>query len=159
MPNMPAFTPLKNAQNQDREIDISAGPPLWTLVEDYIFGPIKLKIELVDPEAVWQFAAETYCKANGTMRNDPAALLPGAPIGALIGKLGGGTADFPVAPQAGGQPIPLPGVRLFAVGTYAVIEVKRDDSGPLFLTMNDILAGFSTHRGNLKIKVSLAPTS
>ncbi|MGA3130700.1 MAG: hypothetical protein ABSD59_07860 [Terracidiphilus sp.] len=159
MPNMPAFTPLKNVQNQDKEIEISAGPPLWTVAEEYIFGPVKLKVEVVDPEAVWQFAAETYCKAGGTMRNDPAALLPGAPIGALIGKLGGGTADCPVAMSAGGQPAAPAGVRLFAVGTYAVIEVKKEDSGALFLTMNDTLAGFANHRGNLKIKVSLAPTS
>ena len=159
MADKPVFTPLKDAQNHDKEIDISAGPPLWTMAEDYITGPIKLKIEVVDPEAVWQFAVETYCKAGGTMRNDPAALLPAAPIGALIGKLGGGTADFPAAVTGGVQPAALAGVKLFAVGTYAVIEVKKDDSGALFLTMNDTLAGFANHRGKMKLKVSLAPTT
>jgi hypothetical protein len=45
------------------------------------------------------------------------------------------------------------------VGTYAVIEVKKEDSGALFLTMNDTLAGFAAHRGSLKVKVSLAPST
>jgi hypothetical protein len=155
------FTPLKDEQDRtkDKEIEISAGPPLWTMAEDYIQGPVKLKIEVVDPEAVWQFAAETYCKAGGTMRNDLAALFPAAPIGALIGKLGGGTADCPAAAPAGAVGTPPAGVKLFAVGTFAVIAVGEDDSGPLFLTMNDTLAGLANHRGKMKIKVSLAPAN
>lgn len=159
MPDKPVFTPLKDAQNHDREIEISAGPPFWTMAEDYILGPVKLKIEVVDPEAVWQFAAEAYCKAHGTIRNDLGALLPAAPIGALIGKLGGGTADVPAPAATGSQPVAPAGMKLFAVGTYAVIQVGKDDSGALFLTMNDTLAGFASHRGSMKVRVSLAPSS
>jgi hypothetical protein len=158
VPDKPVFLPLLDAQNQIREIDISAGPPFWTLAEDYILGPIKLKIEVVNPDAVWQSFAETSCKAGGSIRNDAAALLPVAPIGALIGKLGGSTADLPVAIGSTAPTMP-PGVRLFAVGTFAVIEVAKTDSGPLFLTMNDTLAGFAGHRGTMKIRVSLAPTT
>jgi hypothetical protein len=111
VPEKPQFTALQDADDHDREIDISAGPPLWTMAEDYIQGPVKLKIEVVGPAATWQFAAGTYCDACGTMRNDPNALLPAAPIGALIGKLGGGTADAPAsAAIAGGAPTPPPGM-------------------------------------------------
>ncbi len=130
------------------------------MAEDYIAGPVKLKIEVTEPDALWQFAADQYCTASGATRNDVAALLPSAPVGALIGKLGGGTADFPPPPIAPTQPAALPtGIKLFAVGAYAVIDVKDADSGPLFLTMNDTLAGFANHRGKMKIKVSLAPVS
>jgi hypothetical protein len=161
VPDEPDFTPLKDENNKanDREIEISAGPPLWTMAVKYIVGPVKLKIEVLDPNAVWQFAAGTSCDASGTMRNDPLAMLPAAPIGALIGKLGGGTADFPAPPTATDSAQAPAGVKLFAVGTYAVIEVLKTDSGPLFLAMNDTLTGFATHRGNMKIKVSLAPTN
>jgi hypothetical protein len=159
VPDKPVFQTLKDAQGHDKIVEVSAGPPIWTMAEDYITGPIKLKIEVIDPEAVWQFAQETSCKAGGTIRNDATSLFPAAPLGSLIGKLGGGTADFPPPPTAVGQPVPLAGVQLFAVGIFAVIEVKKEASGALFLTMNDTLAGFVNHRGSLKIKISLAPTN
>jgi len=48
----------------------------------------------------------------------------------------------------------LAGIRAFAVGTYSVIDVKAEDSGPLFLAMNDTLAGLSQHAGKMTVKVS-----
>jgi hypothetical protein len=139
------------------EIDIPAGPVIWTMAEDFVFGPVKVKIELIDPEALWQYATDQYCKAGGTLRNDLNSILPTAPIGALIGKLGGGTADIPPPAPSGMPPGPLAaGIRLFAAGAFAVIDVKDIDSGPLFLGMNDVLGGFANHGGKLKVRVSFA---
>ena len=153
----PTFTPLKDSGNNDRIIEVPAGPELWALVEDYILGPIKLKVEVVDPEGLWQYAANQYCKATGTMRNDLGSILPAAPIGALIGKLGGSAADFPPpAPAPLSLPPTLPvGIRLFAIGSYAIVDVKDIDSGPLFLAMNDTLSAFPAHAGKIRVKVSI----
>jgi len=154
----PTFTELKDAQNNVLVFEIPAGLPVWTLAVDYIAGTVKLKIEVEASDSLWQYAPDQYCKAGGTTRNDLAAILPAAPIGALIGKVGGSTADFPPPAAAGGQPGTLPtSIKLFAVGVYAVIDVKDTESGPLFLTMNDTLAGFPNHAGTMKVKISLAP--
>jgi hypothetical protein len=151
----PAFTYLKNPDGTDKTFQIPAfAAAFWTLATDYIPGPTKLKIEVVDPASVWQYAPGQQCRASGTTRNDPGALLPAAPIGALIGKLGGGTADCPPPPTSSGPSAMPAGMKLFGVGTIAVIDVKADDSGPLFLTMNDTLAGFLTHAGLLLVKIA-----
>jgi hypothetical protein len=150
----PTFTYiLEGADPKVFEVPSSAAS-LWTQIGPYIAGPVKLKIEVVDPAAVWQYSTDHWCRAGGTTRNDAAALLPGAPIGALVGKLGGSTADCPPPPGPAG-PSPMPaGNRTFAVGTFAVIEVKAEESGPLFLGMNDTLAGFAQHAGALKVKIA-----
>ena len=160
MADKPTFSALKDAQNNVKVFEITAGLPMWTLAEDYIAGPVKLKIEAVDQDALWQYAPDQYCKAGGTTRNDLAAILPAAPIGALIAKVGGSSADFPPPAGAGGQPgTLLAGIKLFAVGAYAVVEIKDTESGPLFLAMNDTLAGFPHHAGTMKVKISLAPVA
>ena len=151
----PTFTPLQDENNNPRIIEVAAGPDLWTRAAEYVVGPTVLKVEVVDPDAVWQYAASQYCRAGGTLRNDATSILPAAPIGALIGKVGGGMADFP-APAAitGMAPGILAGVKLFAVGSFAVINLVAADSGPLFFAMNDTLAGFQQHSGKVKVIVS-----
>ncbi len=145
----PTFTTVKN----DFEISATSSA-LWTVALEYVAGATKLKIEVIDLTSVWQYSTDHWCRAGGTMRNEVAALLPSAPIGALIGKLGGGTADCPAPPGASG-PSPMPaGNKVFSVGTYAIIDVKAEDSGPLFLAMNDVLAGFPQHAGSVKVKIS-----
>jgi hypothetical protein len=152
---MPTFTVIQ-ANAQDKIFETSAGPGLWTLAEEYLTVTAFLKIEVVDPEAVWQYAQNQYCNAGGTIHNDLASILPSAPIGALIAKLGGSSADFPPPANAAGQQAALPsGIRLFTVGSFTIISTATADSGPLYLAMNDTLAGFPNHAGKMKVKISL----
>jgi hypothetical protein len=158
MGTKPNFVVLADAQGKAQEFKIQArGSDLWTLVQDYVAGPVKLRIEVIDANALWQPATDQSCKAGGTGRNDVGALVPSAAIGALIGKVGGSTADCPPAVTQGTIPQPSPGSpKVFAVGMYAVIDIKADESGPFFLTMNDILSGFINHTGEMTVKIAVA---
>ncbi len=116
------------------DYDIPAKPAggLWTLVHEHFEGPCRLKIT-VSPEQTWRFAdeAEAQCGPDG----NPVSHLPGslclntnAPIGALVGKIGGSTAD-------------KTGVVDFVAGGFCVVVLDdATKSGPLFLTINDLPA-------------------
>ena len=155
----PTYTPLKDSNNEIRIFEVPAqGGDLWTLIDDYIAGPAKVKIEVQDPDnALWQYATDHYCGPGGTAKNDVGALLPTAPIGALIGKVGGSSADCPGPLVQGLAPVPAAGSpKMFTVGRFAVIKLATEDSGPLFLAMNDLLSGFPQHSGKIKVTVSTA---
>ncbi|HWT05046.1 MAG TPA: hypothetical protein VN224_04770 [Xanthomonadales bacterium] len=62
-----------------------------------------------------------------------------APVGALIGKLGGSTAG-----AADGA--------VFVVGSSCIVKVGDDDA-PLYLTINDEESGMSNNQGSLKVKI------
>lgn len=64
--------------------------------------------------------------------------------GALIGKIGGSSADIP----DGSQPTARYGSnRVFAIGRHWVISLSATGGGELFLTMNDNPEGFANHSG------------
>ena len=77
----PTYTPLKDSNNQTLIFEVPAqGGDLWTLIDDYIAGPAKVKIEVQDPDkALWQYATDHYCGPGGTAKNDVGALQPTAP--------------------------------------------------------------------------------
>jgi hypothetical protein len=128
------------------------GLTLWTIALRWLPGPAKVQFE-VDAMTTWVPRDGERCGATGLYELDANALLPAAPIGALIGRIGGGNADGPVTATS---PAPA-GTRQFAVGTFAVIDVKDTESGALFLTMNDTLAGFRQHSGHLRVRIDVAP--
>jgi hypothetical protein len=139
---------------------------LWTAIGDYIIGPRLLRLQVVDKDAnaaaiatTWSLDAATACSPDGLI-DAPAAmnlLLPTALRGALIGKLGGGSADLPES-TAANTPITTmyPGRRVFTVGAYCVIRVSADDSGQLFLTANDAPKEMAVHTGALHVLIEEA---
>jgi hypothetical protein len=117
----------------------------WTFVDAIVDGGDVLKITASD-EQRWSYAdaATAHCGPDG----DPQALLsrdkcimPTAPVGALIGKIGGSTADT--------------GGTTFLVGSFCVFRVP-DGGGPLFLTINDESGGLENNSGWLHVTVEKA---
>lgn len=106
-------------------------------------SPALVEIEANDDE--WEYAPGKKSSANGdlgsTLRPQD-AILPSAPVGALIAKVGGsraGTTDG----------------RLFVVGKKALLQLDQNTSGPLFLTINDQLSGLQNNDKSIKVRISI----
>ena len=138
-----------------REILISAKLPhgYWTLAVDYVDWSTRLRIEVSEsrPDGAggsvdnrWAYGDQA-CTADGDHRIpiDPAkSLMPAAPPGALIAKIGGSSAGKE------------DGVVTFIAGTYCVCELTEKQRGPLFLAMN-IEPGFLlSPSGQILVKIS-----
>lgn len=130
----------------------------------YVYGSCLLRMTVVakddqgnDVSTKWNTTTRDECGANGLLRppKAPASfLVPSAPFGAVVGKIGGSTADPPDTSPSGG---PYPGRKAFAVGNYTVVSLAASDYGPLFLTMNDNPSGFAEHAGELWVLIEEAP--
>ena len=91
-------------------------------------------------------------------------LLPAAPAGALIGKIGGSTAgsgavgasSTTVTTTAGSMPVVASDGQLFVVGGHCVFELIDPVRGPLCVTINDSPDGFGDNSGKLVVTVSEA---
>jgi hypothetical protein len=128
---------------------------LWTLALSYVSGPVKVRIAC-DASNQWTCGTET-CSAGGTFAGNPDALLPSAPVGALIGKLGGSNVDCPPFVKENAAVMqPAQGPRLMGIGTHGIFDVKASESGPLYLTMNDRVSAFATHDGGLEVTIEIA---
>ncbi|HEX3466457.1 MAG TPA: hypothetical protein VHS78_20605 [Candidatus Elarobacter sp.] len=115
-------------------------PALWQLALDFVEGGTILKITAEDGK--WKYSADGECGPNG----DPASLImrskclcAAAPVGALIGKIGGSAAA-----AADGT--------VFAAGALCVIKVPAD-GGPLYFSINDEENGMDNNGGSLKVTV------
>lgn len=142
-------------------------------------GYVRLKIR-VSEDSVWRYTADgRMCTAAGVRVSGAGCLCATAPMGALLGKLGGSNVDDTssgaAAPAAGASPTDQANAALaalaaanvapaataggstssgtFPVGTYCVIPVPAGYTGPLFLTMNDRPAGFENHGGSLAVEI------
>jgi len=102
----------------------------------------------------------TACSADGDIAGaqkadpQPSSAMPvaGAPRGALIGRIGGSTADnFPPASQ--GNPVPPAPYVLFPVGRKCVIAVPATLVGSLFLGVNDEQAQMAEVQGSLLVTI------
>ncbi len=117
----------------------------WTQVLDYANPTKLLKIVVVnqngepDPTKTWQpkgFPAGG-CSADGDYENKQSPQITGSPLlvsaprGALIGRIGGSTADQSV--DASTNPSRI----IFAVGRFCVLAVPTAPVGALFLAVND----------------------
>ncbi len=119
---------------------------LWTLVSEFVDKAHVLKISAPNTTC-WSYAdaIEARCGPDG----DPDALLspakclvPSAPVGALVGKIGGS-----ISGAADGQ--------TFVVGSYCVVSVAAP-GGPLYLTINDEAAGMGNNAGAVDVKIQIA---
>lgn len=122
---------------------------IWTLAHDFVPAGALIKLEAVGR---WSYSIGMESGPDGdvsALLTAVQALAPKAPVGALIAKVGGSTAGI------------ADGV-LYTVGSRAVIRVKADAEGPLYLTINDHVTGLGDNTGNLSVKVSVhvdpAPT-
>jgi len=130
------------------EVKVQAKPEheaLWKLVYEYLAGPRRLRFKAT---GAWEREPGKTCGPNGASREqlDNAYLAGGAQVGALIGKIGGSTADKGDSPA-----------QVFAVGEYCVIHVPDTARGGLFLTMNDKPQNFYQHSGELDVTIEEAP--
>ncbi len=118
----------------------------WTLVVPFVKPDTLVRIEAQSDE--WHYTADRACGPDGVAASyisNASCLNTDAPVGALIGKIGGSTADTK------GD--------LFVVGRYCVVKVKTDHEGPLFLTINDARAGFQDNTGEIQVTVSTSDCS
>jgi hypothetical protein len=115
----------------------------WTLAVEWVKGPGMLKFEAGAEEWFYAESDQNKAFADGDLAALVApktCLLPTAPVGALIGKIGGssaGTADGTV----------------FVVGKFCLLEVAKS-KGPVYLTINDELTGLGNNRGEISVKIS-----
>jgi hypothetical protein len=85
------------------------------------------------------------CSADGYPRDivrPTSSLIPDAPLGCLVGKIGGSTAD-----NTG---------TLFAVGRYCVFQIDETKTGPLFLGVNDVPEFMGEVDGQMDVDLEVA---
>jgi hypothetical protein len=132
---------------------------LWNLVTDYVTGSRLLRFRCLTQDAQGNALPDKWNPGTNVLSGaDGAWITPartgllsgGALYGALIGKIGGSSADVPDNSQ---QASPYGSRRVFAVGSHCVISLGATEGGPLFLTMNDTPEGFANHSGALVVLV------
>lgn len=117
---------------------------LWTLVHEYVKGPVKLRIQAT---GTWEYAPGKSCGPDGSRTGGflSDGLIASAPVGALIAKVGGSPADKPDTRIVG-----------FVVGSYTVFTVDDKTEGPLYFTMNDTPNQFDNHDKTITIAIQQA---
>jgi hypothetical protein len=90
----------------------------------------------------WQPEGTKTCTADGATALDRTVLLPAAPGGALIAKIGGSSADTTV------DKLPL-----FAVGRHCVFTVEAGKAGTLYLGVNDAVGSMARLTGHLTVRL------
>jgi hypothetical protein len=132
---------------------------LWNLVTDYVTGSRLLRFRWMRQDAQgnalpdsWSPDKNVRCGADGTWVTPAKTglLSGGAMYGALIGKIGGSSADVPDTSQPAS---PYGSRRVFAVGSHCVISLGATEGGPLYLTMNDAPDGFASHTGAFTVLI------
>ena len=90
-------------------------------------------------------AGECTADGNPTTERSDNLLIASAAVGALLGKIGGSTADMKPDKDK---------VVLFAVGRHCVFTVEATKAGTLYLGVNDTLDCLGRVRGQLEIALS-----
>ena len=129
-----------------KRVSVPATPAagMWSVALEWIEGPCRL---CISADGEWSFAdeADAKCGPDGSpVSHIPASrcLNPDAPVGALIGKIGGSTADSSVE-----------GTLRFVVGRYCAFRLAAEHSGPLFLTINDTRTGYADNGGQVQVTI------
>ncbi len=117
---------------------------IWTLVCEYLKGPAKLRIEAT---GAWDYSPTKSCGPDGARSAGflADALIASAPLGALIGKIGGSPAEKPDS-----RCMP------FVAGSYAVVILDDKTEGALYFTMNDQVSHFDEHDKAVTISITQA---
>ena len=116
---------------------------LWTLVVEHVEGPGVLQIT-ASSASRWSYSDthESICSADGDPRaliSRAQCLLETAPVGSLIGKLGGSTAGA------------SDGTLMFVVGMRCTVKVPAG-GGPLYLTINDEPGGMDNNANEVELE-------
>jgi hypothetical protein len=128
-------------------LQIPARPAgLWTLV-DFIEGPAVLKIT-AKPGETWAYSdsLSAVCGADGdphSLLSASKCLVPKAPVGALVGKIGGSTAGAETDTS-------------FVVGSACIVKIA-DEGGALFLTINDESGGMDNNADGITVEIHQRP--
>ena len=113
---------------------------LWTMVRTQVSAPAVIRIEA---SGTWRVAdGLPECGPDGLRQwyyGRELLLTRKAPLGALIGKLGGSAGSVDEA-------------EIFVVGSVTVLQIEKA-IGPLYLTINGAPAMFAAHNGSLTIKL------
>lgn len=122
-------------------LDLSS---VWIKVIDHLSAGKLLKLSA---EGEWSFLSglDMKCKPDGFLGFPlpyDKLLVPSAPLGALIGKIGGSTAD-----QKDGT--------VFAIGSFAVVAVP-EKSGPLYIGVNAAQGAPISRLDKLSIEILIA---
>jgi hypothetical protein len=135
--------------------DVPAKPAgVWTKVLDYVGPSRKLRFiasgtwcwqdpsSLPNHDAPGSSETRRECGPDGDLSATPSkgCLTQEAPVGALIGKIGGSTAT-------------VQNMGAFVVGAFCVYDVSDAMKGPLFLTINDMPAGMSDNNGKIVVSI------
>ncbi|MGA2736729.1 MAG: hypothetical protein ABSG65_04685 [Bryobacteraceae bacterium] len=117
---------------------------IWTLACGYVKGPVKLKIQA---NGTWDYSPMKTCGPDGARSAGflADALVPSAPLGALIGKIGGSPAEKPDARSVS-----------FVAGSYSVVILDDKAEGALFFSMNDQVSHFDDHDKEVTISIEQA---
>lgn len=126
-------------------------------------GPCLLRLRVVEQDAggvsvptVWRPSAAVESTANGISSPVRTGLLTTTALrGALIGKVGGSTADVPDLATA---VAPYGAKKVFAVGSNCIVSLNAAEGGPLYLTMNDSPDSFAEHDGALYVLIEQSLT-
>ncbi len=117
----------------------------WTPALDYV-TPGKLYLIEAAETPKWKPESGTECTADGdaALTRSTAAVLDTAPVGALIGKIGGSTADMK----------PNKELVIFSVGRHCVFSVAdAAKAGTLYLAMNDVPASQSKVGNSIEVTI------
>jgi hypothetical protein len=79
-------------------------------------------------------------------------ILAGAPLGALIGKIGGSTADKVTVDKTAGDK-KVDGLTIFPIGTYCIVA-PIDKAAPLFVAVNGAWSVAQFHFLTLRVEIS-----
>jgi hypothetical protein len=135
----------------------------WKLALEVLRTGRLIRVEVVvDPSrappetGMWRpFGFASECSADGDFMGTAAGtpppngepLLAGAPRGALIGKIGGSTADQTLDASA------TPSRIVFSIGRKCIFAVPKDPVGSLFLGVNDAPARMAEVTGRLLVDI------
>jgi hypothetical protein len=137
----------------------SVGGILWTNAIDFVPGGTTLKIS-VEPGSEWTpEGCLKPCSADGEMDqvlSQATLAISGVPRGALIGRIGGSSADQTLDAASAATTNQSPRMFLFAIGRFCVVQIPANTSGALFLGMNDAASGAAKASGSIKVNVAQA---
>lgn len=123
------------------QVEVKAKPSgLWTLVRDWLQGPLLLKFEV--HAGLWSYTAGASCTADGDYPSPLAAaspILAGAPLGALIAKFGGSSAGIKDGD-------------LVLIGATCAYAFSKPGA-PFYLTINDDPKAMADNSGSIKVDI------
>jgi hypothetical protein len=121
-------------------VKVTAQPEgLWNMVVPYVYGPRLLQLTVIakddkgkEVSKKWKPSDTEECGPDGSLENgnqqQQSLLVSAAVRGAMVGKIGGSTADLPdTSPAAAAGP--YAGRKVFVSGTYTVVGLASTDCG------------------------------